>query len=89
MSALYAPASLHWADRHDEGRPDERPAGEAGRSLLGSRGFWLSRFAGSLLGGDLSSVVTGLLGPHGETLWLEHAVAGVAPGPSEGRAGAG
>jgi hypothetical protein len=46
-------------------------------SLLGSWGFLLSSLAGFFLGGDLSAVVTGLLGPHGETLWLEYAVDGV------------
>ena len=30
-----------------------------------------------LLGGQLASVVTGILGPHGESLWLEYAVDGV------------
>jgi hypothetical protein len=46
-------------------------------SLLGSWGFLLSSLAGFFLGGDLRSFVTGLLGPHGETLWLEYAVDGV------------
>lgn len=46
-------------------------------SLLGSWGFLTSSLAGFFLGGDLSAVVTGLLGPHGETLWLEYAVDGV------------
>jgi hypothetical protein len=46
-------------------------------SLLGSLGFLVSSIAGFFLGGDLSAAVTGLLGPHGETLWLEYAVDGV------------
>ena len=46
-------------------------------SLLGSWGFLLSSLAGFFLGGHLESVVTGVLGPHGETLWLEYAVDGV------------
>lgn len=46
-------------------------------SLLGSWGFLLSSIAGFFLGGDLSAVVTGVLGPHGEVLWLEYAVDGV------------
>lgn len=46
-------------------------------SLLGSWGFLLSSLAGFFLGGQLESVVTGLLGPHGEALWLEYAVDGV------------
>ena len=46
-------------------------------SLIGSWGFLLSSLAGFFLGGHLASVVTGVLGPHGETLWLEYAVDGV------------
>ena len=46
-------------------------------SLLGSWGFLLSSLAGFFLGGQLESLVTGVLGPHGETLWLEYAVDGV------------
>ena len=46
-------------------------------SLLGSWGFLLSSLAGFFLGGQLRSLVTGILGPHGETWWLEHAVDGV------------
>ena len=46
-------------------------------SLLGSWGFLLSSIAGFFLGGSLGAAVTGLLGPHGETLWLEYAVDGV------------
>lgn len=46
-------------------------------SLLGSWGFLLSSLAGFFLGGRLESLVTGVLGPHGETLWLEYAVDGV------------
>jgi hypothetical protein len=46
-------------------------------SLLGSWGFLLSSLAGFFLGGHLESLVTGVLGPHGETLWLEYAVDGM------------
>ena len=46
-------------------------------SLLGSWGFLLSSLAGFFLGGHLESLVTGVLGPHGETFWLEYAVDGV------------
>ena len=46
-------------------------------SLAGSWGFLLSSLAGFFLGGDLRAIVTGVLGPHGETLWLEYAVDGV------------
>jgi hypothetical protein len=46
-------------------------------SLLGSWGFLLSSLAGFFLGGNLSSAISGLLGPHGETLWLEYAVDGM------------
>ena len=46
-------------------------------ALLGSWGFLLSSLAGFLLGGQLQSLLTGILGPHGETWWLEHAVDGV------------
>jgi len=46
-------------------------------SLLGSLGFLGASIAGFFLGGDLSAAMTGLLGPHGETLWLEYAVDGV------------
>ena len=46
-------------------------------SLLGAWGFLLSSIAGFFLGGDLSAVVTGVLGAHGEILWLEYAVDGV------------
>jgi hypothetical protein len=47
------------------------------RSLLGSGGFLLSSLVGIFLGGQLASVVMGILGAHGETLWLEYAVDGV------------
>jgi len=46
-------------------------------ALLGSWGFLLSSLAGFFLGGRLASVVTGILGPHGESLRLEYAVDGV------------
>ncbi len=45
-------------------------------SLAGSWGFLLSSIAGFFLGGDLGALVTGVLGPHGETLWLEYIVDG-------------
>ena len=46
-------------------------------SLLGSWGFLLSSIAGFFLGGGMRAVVTGVLGAHGEILWLEYAVDGV------------
>jgi hypothetical protein len=46
-------------------------------ALLGSWGFLLPSLAGFFLGGRLASVVMGILGAHGETLWLEYAVDGV------------
>lgn len=80
-SLLFVTAS-HLAFVEAEGawlawRPRELEWWITAGSLLGSLGFLVSSVAGFFLGGDLSAAVTGLLGPHGETLWLEYAVDGV------------